>query len=286
MVFMTQGVAYFLCGMGKRKGWHKYLGPLVVSLHALRNNYDGLVSVLLGEDVALNDTIELAIGTLIKRVPLAYEFNHSAYVTKASLWRHSPFEQTVLIDADTVVCGGIDELFQAPITTTHFCEWLTNVSIVKGRIRTWKDTGIMPARCDYLMTNPCKAINTGVVGWNRMKAESMLCEWEHVTRLGHLRNWTDELAMQLLWLDFESQGGVMLDDRFNCSGHFRSGHFGAPPPDVRIWHFHGRKMIPGKGYEEGPELYKPHLRAALEANAGGIRDWLKETDPALWDLAQ
>lgn len=274
---MTQGICYFLCG-----NWKKYLGCLVVSLHSLRQHWDGPVSVCIPQEFVNPlqyreiPSIETFDGATI--VPLAPVPRHVPYVTKASLWRHSPYDRTLLLDADTVVTGDISELFQAKLTVTQFCEWRTTGKIVGGRLQQWADRGIRPNRVWKLRQFAEPAINTGVVAWDRGGAPLMLEEWEQLTREGWECSFTDELAMQILWNDFAAKGGRLLDDRFNCSAIF-----GVNRDDARIWHYHGRRMV---RRAEAGEMYRPHLLAALEANAGGIRDWLPDVDPPLWSLAQ
>lgn len=268
---MTTGVVYFLCG-----NWRKYLAPLVVSLHSLRQHWSGPVCILMGEDVC-NFSSSLAD---IKCVPITPVSRHAAYVTKASLWRYSPFDRTLLLDADTVVTGPIDELFEAKLTATRFCKWITTGKIVSGRLRQWSARGIREARVEELTGTPHPALNTGVVAWHRDAARTELEAWERLTQEGWQCSFTDELAMQILWPEFEANGCRLLDDRYNCSAKF-----GVHRDDARIWHYHGRSMIPGRGNEMTADLYRPHLRAALDANVGGMRDWIQEVDPPIWELS-
>lgn len=276
---MTQGICYFLCG-----NWQRYLGPLVVSLHSLRQHWDGPVCILADETTIGSMKFKMfvdfgvRITAKLKLIDLAPVPRHVPYVTKATLWRHSPFDRTLLLDADTVVTGDINELFQAKLTVTQFCEWRTTGKIVGGRLQQWADRGIRPNRVWKLRQFAEPAINTGVVAWDRGGAPLMLEEWEQLTREGWECSFTDELAMQILWNDFAAKGGRLLDDRFNCSAIF-----GVNRDDARIWHYHGRRMV---RRAEAGAMYRPHLLAALEANAGGIADWLKEVDPPLWSLAQ
>lgn len=292
---MTSGVIYFLCG-----NWRKYLGPLLVSLHSLRKWWDGPVSVCITHDLV--DPLRYREIPSMKTfdgatiVPLAPVRRHAHYVTKAILWRHSPFDQTILLDADTICTGPIEELFNAPLTVTKFSNWVTTGKIVGGRIAQWEKRGIRASTAQWLRRLPHPAINTGVVGWNRDAAHETLEEWEALSLEGWQCSFTDELAMQILlaesenkldtWLDLECRGEGfdrpfeirLVDDRYNCSPVF-----GVNREDARIWHYHGRRMV---RRPEAAALYRPHLLAALDANAGGIADWLEKTDPPLWDLAK
>lgn len=272
---MTRGVIYFLCG-----NWSKYIGPLVISLHSLRKWWDGPVCVMVGTDFP-EDSMPVKLLNLFGwdfiRHPLAPVRRHAHYVTKASLWRHSPFDQTVLLDADTVVTGPIDDLFNAPLTVTKFAHWITTGKIIGGRLKQWEDRGIRAPLVKGLRAFSEPAINTGVVGWHCDAARETLEAWESLTLEGWQCSFTDELAMQILVAE-RPECIRLVDDRYNCSPVF-----GVNRDDARIWHYHGRRMV---RRPEAGELYRPHLLAALEANVGGIADWLPEIDPPLWDLAE
>jgi hypothetical protein len=287
-VKLSRCVIYFLCGR-----WRQYLGPLVVSLHSLRKWWDGPVCVMAGNDILMVSERTEPKGPIgspefFRRdcevaylsVPLAPVRRHAAYVTKSSLWRQSPFDQTVLLDADTIVTGPIDELFDSPLTLTKFAHWITTGRIVGGRIAQWERRGIHVETAQRLRSEPQPAINTGVVGWNRTRATPILEAWEALSREGWACSFTDELAMQILAAERPDELRL-VDDRFNCSASF-----GQAVDDVRVLHFHGRRMIPGRGKPDCAALYRPHLLAALEANAGWIADWLEEIDPPLWELAK
>lgn len=279
---MTQGICYFLCGGGKRQKWRRYLSMMSVSLHSLRQWYGGPVCVLIGEDTDMSTSpvkydkwLEFKADEDI--VPIAPVPRHAAYVTKASLWRHSPFDRTILLDADTVVTGTIDELFGESFTVTSFSHWHTGGKIVGGRLQQWADRDLHAETVARIRREPQPALNTGVTSWDRTNAGRALVAWEALSTQGYECSFTDELAAQILAAD-NPEWFRVLPDSYNCSPTF-----GVNRDDARIWHYHGRRMVrnPVAG-----ELYKPHLRDALDANAGGIRDWLKETDPALWELAQ
>lgn len=67
------------------------------------------------------------------------------------------------------------------------------------------------------------------------------------------------------------------DDRWNCSARF-----GTNTKDAVIRHFHGRAHIRHNGARE---IWLPHLRAALLANAAGLRDWAGSCDGRVGKLA-
>ncbi len=264
------GVIYFLCG-----NWQTYLGPLCVSLHSLRQRYDGPICLMIGDDIDLESLPFRFQGESYRRVPLATVCRHKHYVTKASLWRHSPFGRTLLLDADTVVTGDISDLFQDKVVVTKFSDWVSTGKRIGGRIKQWRNVTNCGHAVDRLLSQPWPAINTGVVSWNRGNA--LLKYWEQLSQEGWRCSFTDELAMQLFIPGEDYWNFELFDDSWNCSPTY-----GVNRDNARIWHYHGRRMVRKPGCRE---MYRLHLQAALDANAHGIAEWLEELDPALWSVA-
>lgn len=269
---MARGICYLICGGGRKAKWRRYLGAVTVSIYSLRQYYDGEIAILIGEDIKDAELPARFEGVQTRYVPLAQVERHIGFVTKATLWRHSPFDNTVLMDADTVCTGPIDELFGHPFTAVHFAEWVTTGPRIRKRLEQWRAIPEAESMLRKCLSHPYPHVNTGVLAWQRDAA--ILPEWERLTIAGQQCSWTDEYAAQLLISD--RQDVRILDDRYNCSPTY-----GISRDDARIWHFHGRRYV-----RQSRDAYRPHLVAAIEANAGGIADWLRDVDPALWELAQ
>jgi hypothetical protein len=208
---------------------------MLVSINSLRKHYDGNITVfLIAEqpewflemlDILNCDTIELEANGV---KPL---------VRKAKLWRDSPYDLTLFIDADTVIVAPIDEYFdkirEHKFCTGEFAEWKTTGGTMKRRIRSFQS--IVP---DYVKPAIAygKATNTGIFGFT--KDAPILEEWEWITEKGQKVNRIpDEVGCQLLlhkyhhWLA-PVQWGVSV--KMSQDHHHE---------DMKIIHYHGRKHV-------------------------------------------
>ena len=269
-----RGIVYRLSGVS-------YAELLAVSLWSLRKHCDlpatifvtdgqcALAANRLADDKRLRCKVELAEMPDVRR--------HASYVLKPRLTAESPYDQTIFLDADTVVTGPLDELFTAPLAITRFCDWVSTGRIISGRIRQW--TGLSPM-VDGLVERSCAveypAINTGVFAWH--KDFPGLPAWRRLTREGWKRSFTDELAMQLLFPEWTWTGCRVFPASFNCSAKF-----GKDFDKARVIHFHGRSHIrktKGGNLTLANALWWPHFEEARAANAGGLAEWAGTCDKA------
>jgi hypothetical protein len=262
-----QGVIYFHHGA-------KHSVRLVVSLYSLRRVYQGPVAILDSGEPVTKPILECLradkrLNVSIKPIPLERLKRNTAYVGKASLWRHSPFDVSLLIDADTVVRKDPSRLLEFAATgpgfvVTRFSNWHTAAGAVAGRVQRWK--GITDSKVDIprlvskTLGHPYAAINTGVVAW-RDKAP-ILSLWERVTKAGARTPFTDELACQLLCSEHEH---VLVTERYNWSPIYGR----APLDEVVIVHCHGHKECRPEAWP----IFGPLFRECWEQNMAGVRDW-------------
>lgn len=283
----TRGVCYYNHGT-------KHLARLLVSLRSLRRHHTGPVQILdTGESGGIVQRIATRLEADVTTIPHEALRRHSCYVAKAGLWRHSPFWTTLLLDADTLVAGSIEPLFnllEGPesgnILVTRFSNWITTGDIMRGRIERWRGIwcpsvsreSLKSIKADELveasLAEPHGAINTGVVGWCH-EATGILRDWERLTRTGWKLPITDELALQLLLRRYRH---TMVDDRYNCSPIY-----GQNRQRAVIWHQHGSKHVEradGRG-REGHAIWWPEFCAAWRSNLAGLRSWAPAGDDAL-----
>jgi len=223
---MTQGIIYLNQGT-------KCIQRLLVSVFSLRKVYNGPITVfIIGEQpswflqqlkVFNCDTIELECKGIR---PL---------VRKAMLWRDTPYDVTMFIDADTLIVDNIDEYFdkikEYKFCTGEFAEWVTTGRTMRGRINSF--ASIVP---DYV--KPAirygKATNTGIFGFK--KDAPILKEWEELTIKGQAVNRIpDEVACQMLLPRYRHwiapvQWGVSV--KMSQPHHYEN---------MKIIHYHGRK---------------------------------------------
>ncbi len=300
-----QGVIYSLSGPA-------YAELLTVSLWSLRQHWPGDVAIFCGPGCREAMEPLYADPRLHPLELIDHELpsvrRHAHYCVKPGIALASPFEETIFLDADTIVLGEVDPLFEAPLTVTQFSDWVTTGKIISGRIRQWMEgepvmlphdtpanpgdlicfgrvISIDPKRGDQprrtmvahpihhelasrCLESPRPAINTGVFAFTHA-ARKALVAWEELTLRGWRHSFTDEVALQLLC---EHAGARVVDDRWNHSVQFGRHR----EPIVR--HFHGRKHVRSA---TGAAIWWPWFEAARAEDIGGIYDWGGQWDSAV-----
>jgi hypothetical protein len=266
-----RGVLYYLRG-------GRHANVLVVSLASLRNHWQGPVCLLCGDDEAVS---------LAKRIAadprLTDNFSWSAfkgdegkrgtgYSTKTLLTGLSPFDETLFIDADTLVVGDLGELWptHGEVVLTQFASWVSSGPRISGRLAKWIDHA--PDEVYRMSQYAYPAINTGVMAW-RGDAGAFGRAWREMC----LRNPTwicDEIACQLIFPDHDCR---IADERWNCSPIHSERHK-ASLGDVRIYHFHGKKHIKR---DAGRAVWWQYYEEACRLNLAGIADWTPGGDREL-----
>lgn len=228
----NRGVVYYNCGTGCAV-------RLVVSIFSLRAVYDGSITIISDGDES---------HTLVRQISRAFnichiEINGSGVepghnyplLSKTRVHRFSPYDRTVFLDADTVVIGCIDDLFDMlnyhDVVVTHFCDWFTSKNPVAERIKEWNS--IYPELIQSALSfGP--AINTGVFAFNcSEQATLMLDTWASMVLPGRKLFICDEICLQLI---------IPMFDCGVASGVFNTScKFGRLTPDTRVIHFHGKK---------------------------------------------
>ncbi len=189
------------------------------------------------------------------------------------MWRHTPYRETIFLDADTLVAGTIDPLWPAggTLVLTRFSDWTTATPLIRNRVEKFR------AKCPRLVKyatrpeRPYPAVNTGVFGFSLADADA-LEHWEVVTRNNPVFI-ADEIVMQLIYPHHPTR---LLDDRWNASPLYHK----ATPEDVKVWHFHGHKELDGRG----PDVWWPAFCEAWENDTGGIRSWVPPADRELYEV--
>ena len=225
---MSSGVIYYNKGT-------KCLIRLFVSLFSLRKVYDGPVTVVLEgeqEEHVFDILKELGVGCAVIE-----DTGNYPLVTKTILYRYSPYDKTLFIDADTIVMKPIDGFFsyldENDFVVTDFCEWKTTGGMMSQRIKKW--SGVCPEYMEDALAYG-KAVNTGVFGFR--KDAKIFEEWYDVTKRGYeagTGHIPDELACQILLPRYEH---LMVDRSWNESGKFNLENW---KETTKIMHFHGRK---------------------------------------------
>jgi hypothetical protein len=249
----TKGVIYYNRGT-------KCTIRLLVSLYSLRKHYDGSVTVICSGDQEqwFLDTLKKFNADVIY---IPYREGVGSLVLKASLWRHSPYDLTMFMDADTIVLNPIDEYFELieehDFVTGNFANWKTSGGTISRRIKGWEKAVpeyIQPA----LDFGP--AVNTGINGWK--KGATLLEDWERVCELGWKHQCTtrivDEIACQLClphhkchvaptkWGESVKYG--KHDDETVIIHYHGSKHAGDRPQN-HVWKVHYNELVTQVGVD-------------------------------------
>jgi len=227
----SKGVIYYNRGT-------KCMIRLLVSLFSLRKHWSGPVSVICSgkQEEWFIDAIKKFNGDIIN---IPYRDGVGSLVLKASLWRYSPYDLTMFMDADTVVVNSINEYFEYikehDFVTGNFANWKTTGGTVSKRIKSWKI--VAPDLIEPSLKFG-KAVNTGINGWK--KSSTLLPEWEELTELGEKNRCTtrvvDEMACQLLLHKHKS---YVADTKWGESVKF--GNY--DKNETVIIHYHGNKHV-------------------------------------------
>jgi hypothetical protein len=256
-----------------------HLERLITSLWSLRKvaKFDGPVAVAdTGSSCGVIDRIAADDRLGVSVIPLS-AFDIPLSVVRAGLWRHSPFQVTVLAHSDTVFAAPLDPLFDIldnktnpPVLVTHFADWVTTQTNVAKVLKPWVKVIAKQGSCferairvKHLVRESLDAswaaINTGIIGF---RGDPHFCgQWERLTAAGvkvftgHGSEFSDRIAAQLL---IRAHRHTLVSDRYNCS--VKSGK---EVSKAVVWHFHGGRHLES-------EVWQAAYADAMAANAGGI----------------
>jgi hypothetical protein len=244
---------------------HKCIPRLIVALRSLRKHYNGLIAVFLeGEDCQeLGDMISKrfsAISIFDNGTP-----NMSALLRKIEIGPKTPFDNTVYLDADTLVVGKLDELFElAPqydLVATNFADWKSDGGKIGSRTRRYQ--GLCP---DHYIEDALKygpAVNTGIYAYP--KKSPIFSEWLDLAMKGEAKNFyiPDEIACQILVPQYNC---FVAPTKFNISVMYDNDTV-----DKRVIHFHGRKHCIDRPL---CRLWVAEFISALEENCCNIKKYI------------
>lgn len=268
---MAKGIIYLNVG-------EKHLRNLAVSIWSLRQEYEGPIAVLTGDDrvETFFDMNDKRLGDF-QLVPFEYDSKRNGcYAAKTSMHKLTPFESTVYLDADTVIHGPLDELFPTTpesVVWTQFAHWTTQSKRIRNRIQNEGWPKIFPAQVAYQLAGNYPAINTGVLGFDRT-SHKVMDEWNKKT-LQNVSFICDEICAQLLAFEYPHN---VLDHRFNASPRFSYNALGLDDlstSDVRVIHSHGNKGL--KCSPKQQVLFLEAYFAAYADDFAGLQSWDHKT---------
>ena len=223
----TRGVLLFNRG-------NKLIVRAVVALYSLRKHWDGDVTFFLEEPYP-NEFDEVCKYFNVNVVHCEPNQNVKALVRKTELFIDSPYDRTLWIDADTVVMGPIDEMFDYlddyDIAIPHFAGWWSDGRTIAKRIRNYEGIADQKYIDKALEHHP--ATNTGVLSYR--KDLQFMKDWIALAQKGDGKMFIpDEVAFQVLYPSYENI--FIAPMKFNVSVKHDT-----QTEDKRIVHMHGSK---------------------------------------------
>lgn len=281
---MSSGICFFNHGL-------KHAARLVVAIHSLRRHYDGPVCVLdtgsteaAGAMFFIADSARLRVS--VQTFTMRQFRRNTCYCCKASLWRNSPFDRTLLVDSDTLFLKSPEPLLEMVadesrpgLLFTKFSDWRCDGRIIGGRLEKWRGVrceglGDINEIIDSAKRESKPAINTGVVAWaNDTATREKLELWERLTLAGWRNPWTDELAAQIIASAVRVQ---LAPEIWNSSVLYALDR-----ENAAIVHAHGGKHL-------RPEMggrWLAEYRECCAKNVAMIQEWGPATDSRLAWLA-
>lgn len=272
---MSRGIHYMLS--------HPPHGEyLVVSIRSLRKWWDGPVYVYGWPHTGAWEIVE-SIGRdarlgieAIEREPKYYgERDH--LIDKIAIMEEAyEHDCSLLLDADTIISGKLDELFEAAersgYVVAQFCNWLTTNGIIRNRVKrllNYPELDLDLVR--DCMETPYPSPNVGVFAC--VPGSPVMPTWREWTMIARTVFIPDESVMQALFPYFSRLGQAeIIDGRWNCSTmRFQS----FPDEEIRVWHGHGNGFLRPRKAPKGHEMWWNLFMQAREENLGGIMDWPK-----------
>lgn len=257
---MTKGVLYLNLGT-------KCISRMLVSIYSLKKHYNGPISIIsIGDESnkffsSINDQlIEQNVSIIKENFKEIPEGKNIVFLMKTSINKCTPYDLSVFLDADTLVRGSIDELFELAekydFIAPKFTNWTTKTKAIARRIESWRSTypELMKGAFEY---EP--ALNCGVFAFKK-NAQFML-EWYQKTLPNRVVFIPDETGMQVI---------AHLYPHFACDQKYNvSCKYSTPKdPDTRVIHYHGRKhcRIKNDKIIYNGELWVEEYKQAISKN--------------------
>lgn len=242
-----KGVIYYNVGKGS-------LVRLAVSLYSCVKYYNpDRITILAAQD-GYEDCKKIAdhFKVNIKLIELEKLERKEVLLNKCLLHKHTPYENTIFIDSDTIILKSFEELHDLAQTNkfvaTQFANWTTQKSIIKKRILEWKD--IEPDLVNKALTfGP--SVNTGVFAFT--KDSELMNGWFDIAKKGTHMFIPDEQCCHLLLPKYKH---TIVPSYYNCSCKYDKVN-----DETRIIHYHGKKhcRIENKEFLYNSNIWYEHF---------------------------
>ena len=228
----SKGIVFF--NFGKECGMR-----MLVTMYTLRKYYkENAILLLAKEDKDIND--RLAKEAKILGIDIDYyDLNRICKrnlksVMAPKILKISPYTASIQVDADTSFRHSpqeiLDGCFDKGILVTHFCNWWSNGPRMKKRIDTLKH--LISEENYNESINHKAAVNCGVVGYCKGKADTFQEEWEGLTDKGAGIFIMEEIACQVTYWKYPHHLAPLEWNVSVLYGDLESS---------KIIHYHGHK---------------------------------------------
>lgn len=265
----TKGIIMFNRGTG-------CIVRAIVCMHTLRQHWDGPVTFYIEdtpkefEDVCHHFHVDI--------IHNEFKPEYKTLTRKTDMFTKSPYDKTLWLDADMVVVGKLDEMFdyldEADVAIPHFANWWSNGPKLSKRIKDFRGIAKDKHIDEALKNHP--AINTGILSWKKSdKWTRFATEWVELADKGRFFI-SDEKAFQVLYPSANEWGlnVHIAPTKFNVSVL----HDGGATKDVRVWHFHGKKHVL---HHPNCDIWKGVFEEMRKDNVANINSFLKYADKRL-----
>lgn len=243
---MNNGILYINQGI-------KCIPRLIVSIYSLKKHYNGNICI-----VSIGEESNLWCLKIAKHFGI-YAFcidktnitgsSGDIYFEKARMNLFTPFDNTLIIDSDTLIIKDPSDIFpiiaENEFVLTQFSDWRTNGRTISHRIRQW--SSICPDKVEDVISSNLPSINCGVVGF--AKKNEFMEHWFDFTLKNPTAHLREETSAHVLLKSYKNK---IVDSRYNCSCKYDNPR----KDDVRIVHYHGRKHCRMK---DGKLLYNADM---------------------------
>lgn len=277
-----RGFLYVLTGGGSSV-------QIVVSIHSLRDaGHTEPILIVCGDDEGVEYANKICgderLGPVrYKRIAFDVPDGKGKgrqHCAKASMGKWTEFDETIFLDADTLVSGRLDRLWPLhpeELVLTKFAGWKTTGGKMRKRLATYRER--LPDKVAMMLATPYPAINTGVVSWG-WNTRGFHNHWQDVC-LNPLMNGSlpfmgDEITANLIFPDYPHR---IESDLYNFSPIYSvESRGGECPEGVKVWHFHGKKHV-HKGLARS--VWLPKYEECIENDLAGITKWTPARDRRL-----
>lgn len=258
------GVVYQLTG--SRLAVH-----CAVSLWTLRQHYRGPATIFASEDclpIATWLASDNRLNVDIQETELLNDCHRENFIAKTWTYLESPYDHSVYLDADTVVMGKLDELFQYDFAVCQIADYTIRKNVRCARqylryLEHYKKLGpIYTAMRQRAVAEDVPVLNNGMLAF--AKSHPVLWEMHHIAMAGrHYQLLGDNLALQIMLPHHKDI--TILDDKWN-----RCIAYSSDLETARVVHFHGQRW---RTRRSSRKLWYQYLMNTIQHNVGDIQRW-------------